>query len=50
MKVEKDKFDALLQKMLKQEPEKTSAIKGKPGNQEPIIPASSTGGTNSGNH
>lgn len=27
MKVEKEKFDALLQKMLKQEPEKTSSIK-----------------------
>ena len=27
MKVEKDKFDALLGKMLKQKPEKTSAIK-----------------------
>ena len=32
MKVEKDQFDALLQKMLQQKPEKTSAIKGKPGN------------------
>ena len=39
MKVEKEQFDALLQKMLRQKPEKTSAIKGKPGNQEPIIPA-----------
>ena len=39
MQVEKDQFDALLQKMLKQKPEKTSAIKGKPGNLEPIIPA-----------
>jgi hypothetical protein len=29
---------ALLQKMLQQAPEKTSAIKGKPGNLEPIIP------------
>jgi hypothetical protein len=42
MKVEKDQFDALLQKMLKQSPEKTSAIKGKPGNLEPIIPAPKT--------
>ena len=38
MKVEKEKFDDLLQRMLKQEPEKTSAIKGKTGNLEPIIP------------
>jgi hypothetical protein len=37
MKVEKEKFAALLQKMLKQKPEKTSAIKGKPGNKGPII-------------
>ena len=37
MKVEKDQFDALLQKMLQQKPEKTSAIKGKPGNKGPII-------------
>jgi hypothetical protein len=38
MKVEKEQFDALLQKMLQQKPEKTSAIKGKPGSTEPIIP------------
>jgi hypothetical protein len=37
MKVEKEKFDALLENMLKQKPEKTSAIKSseKP---EKIIP------------
>jgi hypothetical protein len=39
LKVEKDQFDELLAKMLQQKPEKTSAIKGKPGNQEPIIKA-----------
>jgi hypothetical protein len=39
MKVRKEKFDELLQQMLKQKPEKTTAIKGKPGNLEPIIPA-----------
>ena len=38
MKVEKEQFDALLQRMLQQKPEKTSAIKGKPGNLEPIVP------------
>jgi hypothetical protein len=37
MKVEKEQFDALLQRMLKQNPEKTSAIKGKPGKPTPII-------------
>ena len=39
MKVDKEQFDALLQRMLQQKPEKTTAIKGKPGNQGPIIPA-----------
>ena len=39
MQIEKEKFDDLLQKMLKQKPEKTSAIKGKPGSTGPIIPA-----------
>ena len=39
MKVDKDKFDALLGRLLKQQPEKTQAIKGKPGNLKPIVPA-----------
>jgi hypothetical protein len=38
VKVEKEKFDDLLHRMLKQDPEKTSAIKGKAGRPEPIIP------------
>jgi hypothetical protein len=38
LQVEKEKFDDLLQRMLKQESAKTSAIKGKAGNLEPIIP------------
>ncbi len=33
MKVEKDKFDALLGRLLKQKPEKTQAIKGSPDTQ-----------------
>jgi hypothetical protein len=43
VKVEKDKFDTLLKKMLKQKPEKTSAIKSteKPEKIiQPKIPAS----------
>lgn len=35
MRVEKEKFDELLGKMLKQKPERTSAIRGKPGNLHP---------------
>lgn len=42
MKVEKEQFDALLQRMLRQKPEKTSTIKGKPGKPVPIIPKSET--------
>lgn len=38
MRVEKEKFDDLLQKMLQQKPEKTSTIKGKPGKAGPVIP------------
>ena len=44
MKVEKEKFDALLRRMLKQKPEKTSAIKGKPGKPAPIIPKPQSSG------
>jgi hypothetical protein len=39
MKVEKEKFDALLNRPLKQKSEKTQTIKGKLGEREPIIPA-----------
>jgi hypothetical protein len=40
MKVDKDKFDSLLGRLLKQAPEKTQAIKGSPTPKprEPIIP------------
>jgi hypothetical protein len=40
MKVDKDKFDSLLGRLLKQKPEKASAIKGSPDPKprEPIIP------------
>lgn len=38
MKVDKNKFDALLQRLLKQKPEKTQTIKGEPNRREPIIP------------
>lgn len=40
MKVEKEKFDTLLQRLLKQKPEKTATIKGSPDPKprEPIIP------------
>ena len=38
MKVDKNKFDALLRRMLEQKPEKTQAIKGTPKRREPIIP------------
>jgi len=38
MKVDKDKFDSLLERLLKQKPEKTQVIKGKPGERSPIIP------------
>ena len=38
MKVEKDKFDALLKRLLKQKPEKTQEIKGTPDKRSPIIP------------
>jgi len=37
MKVDKDKFDVLLGKLLKQKPEKTQVIKGNPGERSPII-------------
>jgi hypothetical protein len=39
MKVDKNKFDELLNRLLKQKPEKTQAIKGTPGNLKPIVPA-----------
>lgn len=39
MKVDKDKFDSLLSRLLKQKPEKTQAIKGTAGNLKPIVPA-----------
>jgi hypothetical protein len=40
MKVDKDKFDALLSRLIKQKSEKTSTIKGssEPKPREPIIP------------
>lgn len=40
MKVDKDKFDSLLVRLLRQKPEKTEAIKGSPSPKphEPIIP------------
>lgn len=38
MKVDKDKFDSLLRRMLKQKPEKTQAIKGPKQQPRPIIP------------
>jgi hypothetical protein len=39
MKVEKDKFDSLLRRLLQQKPEKTQAIKGTtPKGPGPIIP------------
>jgi hypothetical protein len=37
MKVEKEKFDLLLQKMLQQKPEKAQAIKGPKQQPRPII-------------
>jgi len=42
IKVEKDQFDALLGRMLREPPEKTQAIKGQPGNLTPIIPPKPT--------
>ena len=44
MKVDKKQFDDLLQRMLKQKPEKTSAIKGKSGKPAPIIPKPQSSG------
>jgi hypothetical protein len=41
MKVEKKKFDVLLQRMLAQKPEKTQAIKGSKQQPKPIIPRTS---------
>ena len=38
MKVEKEKFDTLLQRLLKQKPEKTATIKGESPKHGPIIP------------
>jgi hypothetical protein len=38
MKVDKNKFDSLLHRLLQQKPEKTQAIKGTPKRLEPIIP------------
>jgi exopolyphosphatase/pppGpp-phosphohydrolase len=38
MRVDKDQFDTLLQRLLKQKPEKTQEIKGTPQRREPIIP------------
>jgi hypothetical protein len=40
MKVDKEKFDSLLETLLKQKPEKTRDIKGSetPKTREPIIP------------
>ena len=37
MKVEKEKFDTLLHRMMSTPPEKTATIKGKPGDPTPII-------------
>jgi hypothetical protein len=37
MKVEKEKFDSLLQRLLKQKPEKTKEIKGESPKGGPII-------------
>jgi hypothetical protein len=45
MKIEKEKFDDLLQRMLQQKPEKTSTIKGKPGKPAPIIPKPQSSGS-----
>jgi hypothetical protein len=46
MKVDKDKFDALLGRLLRQAPEKTQTIKGSPAPKprEPIIPNRWRGG------
>jgi hypothetical protein len=38
MKVDKEKFDSLLGRLLKQKPQTAQAIKGKPGERGPIIP------------
>jgi hypothetical protein len=38
MKVEKQKFDSLLQRLLQQKPEKSTAIKGTQQKQEPKRP------------
>jgi hypothetical protein len=37
MKIDKGQFDTLLQRLLQQKPEKTTAIKGTPKRREPII-------------
>lgn len=38
MKVDKEKFDSLLGRLLRQPPAKTQVIKGTPGGRSPIIP------------
>jgi hypothetical protein len=38
VKVEKEKFDSLLHRLMQQKPEKTQAIKGTRKRVEPIIP------------
>jgi hypothetical protein len=40
MKVDKAQFDALLKRMIDTQPEKTKAIKGKPGTLKSIVPPS----------
>ena len=39
MKVDKEKFDALLGRLMQARPQEGKAIKGEPGNVQPIIPA-----------
>ena len=43
MKVDKAKFDSLLQRSLQQKPEKTQAIKGTSQQPKPIIPKPTPG-------
>ena len=38
MKVDKDKFDALLGKLMQSPPQEGKTIKGEPGNFTPIVP------------
>lgn len=39
MKVDKDKFDALLSRLVKAPPQEGKTIKGEPRNIQPIVPA-----------